>query len=105
MAIPHPIPYQGSKRSLAHTILSCFPTSVERVIEPFAGSAAVSLAAAYQNKARAFVLNDANVPLVNLWESIITRPGEIAVGYERIWQGQFAAGETNYYNRVREEFN
>ncbi len=105
MGIPHPIPYQGSKRGLARTILSFFRETVERLIEPFAGSAAVSPAAAYQNKACGFVLNDANIPLVNLWDDIIARPDEIAERYERLWQGQFTAGETHYYNRIRDEFN
>jgi len=105
LAIPHPIPYQGSKRGLAQAILSFFPKGVERLIEPFAGSAAVSLATAYQDTVRAFVLNDANIPLMLLWDTIIQQPEEIAEQYERIWQGQFAASETQYYNRIRDEFN
>ena len=46
MRIPHPIPYQGSKRGIAEAILAYFPQHVTRLIEPFAGSAAVTLAAA-----------------------------------------------------------
>lgn len=104
LSIPHPIPYQGSKRGLARTILSFFPDAVERVIEPFAGSAALTLAAAYFGKAHAFVVNDANVPLMNLWQRIITHPSEIADSYQEIWQAQFA-DERAYYNRIRDEFN
>ena len=44
MAVPHPIPYQGSKRQLAGAILRYFPESTARMVEPFAGSAALSLA-------------------------------------------------------------
>ena len=104
MGIPHPIPYQGSKRGFAHLILSFLPDDVCRLIEPFAGSGAVSLAAAYYNKVRAFVLNDANIPLMQLWESIIMRPSEISNSYQEIWQAQFA-DERAYYNRIRDEFN
>jgi DNA adenine methylase len=104
VAIPHPIPYQGSKRGFAHLILSFFPDDVGRLIEPFAGSAAVSLAAAYHDKAHAFVLNDANVPLVQLWERIIRRPSEISDRYQEIWQAQFV-DERAYYDRIRDEFN
>ena len=45
MKIPHPIPYQGSKRWIADTICKCIPGMVPVFYEPFAGSAAVSLAA------------------------------------------------------------
>ena len=48
---PHPIPYQGSKRRLAAAILAHAP-SCARLIEPFAGSAAISLAAAARGLAR-----------------------------------------------------
>lgn len=61
--VPHPIPYQGSKRNLAPVILSYFPHKFERLVEPFAGSAAISLATAYKGLASAFVLNDAHEPL------------------------------------------
>jgi len=60
MSVPHPIPYQGSKRGLARAIISYFPQDAARLAEPFAGSAAVSLAAAYYGKANSFLLNDLN---------------------------------------------
>ncbi|MDD5502606.1 MAG: DNA adenine methylase [Candidatus Thermoplasmatota archaeon] len=63
MNIPHPIPYQGSKRNLADEILRYFPATVETLHEPFAGSAAISLAAATQKKVRRFHINDLNKPL------------------------------------------
>lgn len=103
-SIPHPIPYQGSKRSLAGAILSYFPPNCWQLIEPFAGSAAVSLAAACAGKASAFWLNDLNAPLMALWESIIASPDELADAYERLWQGQLGQ-EREYYARVRDAFN
>lgn len=104
MIIPHPIPYQGSKRALARQIIACFPEDADRLIEPFAGSAAVSLAAAYDGRATAFLLNDVNAPLMTLWEAIINRPDEIADGYERLWLAQ-QGREREYYGFVRDEFN
>jgi DNA adenine methylase len=76
MGVPHPIPYQGSKRGLACTIISCFPQDAARLVEPFAGSAAVSLAAAYHSKVKSFLLNDLNKALMNLWDEIINRPNK-----------------------------
>src|SRR5438445_6593435 len=46
MRVPQPFPYQGSKRNLAPAILGFFPEGVGTLIEPFAGSAAITLAAA-----------------------------------------------------------
>ena len=46
MKLPHPIPYQGSKRNLADQILRLFPEQFESLIEPFAGSAAITIASA-----------------------------------------------------------
>ncbi len=42
--VPRPFPYQGSKRGIAKHILRYFPAHVHRLIEPFCGSGAVSIA-------------------------------------------------------------
>ncbi len=108
MATPHPIPYQGSKRGLASTIIAYFPEEMNksgaRIIEPFAGSAAVSLASARSNKAGKFVINDANAPLIALWESIIEHPQQIAGQYRDLWEEQ-QSREQEFYYLVRDEFN
>jgi len=104
MGVPHPIPYQGSKRALAQTIIACFPADSVRLVEPFAGSAAVSLAAAYAGKIDTFLLNDINAPLMALWDAIIDRPDEIADSYERLWHEQ-QGREREFYDWVRAEFN
>ena len=63
MKVPQPFPYQGSKRNLAPAILGYFPEGVTTLIEPFAGSAAITLHAATQDLAERFVINDLNEPL------------------------------------------
>ena len=102
--VPHPIPYQGSKRSLALRILSFFPKNVETFYEPFAGSAAISLAAATRGKAKQYYLNDLNAALIDLWETIINKPEALAAAYDKIWSGQEKA-PIGYYEAIREEFN
>ncbi|KKJ00733.1 hypothetical protein PROH_05530 [Prochlorothrix hollandica PCC 9006 = CALU 1027] len=42
--LPHFIQYQGSKRNLAKHILQFFPNNINRLVEPFAGTAAISVA-------------------------------------------------------------
>ncbi|MBX3001213.1 MAG: DNA adenine methylase [Caldilineaceae bacterium] len=102
--MPQPIPYQGSKRNIAAQILSLFPNDVYKLIEPFAGSAAVSIRAAYVGKAEYFHLNDLNHPLIHLLESIINTPEQIASEYEHLWNSQLGR-ERECYDEVRAEFN
>ena len=102
--VPHPIPYQGSKRKLAPAILAFFPKTAELLIEPFAGSAAVSIAALYSGRIRLTYLNDLNEPLIQLWDLIIHKPDNIAVEYRKLWDAQLGK-EREYYDFVRQRFN
>ena len=88
LRIPHPIPYQGSKRNLATDILRYFPERVMTLIEPFAGSAAITLAAAARGLAARYVINDLNKPLVDLWRAIVDSPEKLARQYESLWRAQ-----------------
>jgi len=74
------------------------------LIEPFAGSAAVSLLAAQQGTALSFWLNDLNTPLIELWRAIIGTPEVLANEYGRLWEGQLGQ-EREYYDLVRDSFN
>ncbi|MFN0132005.1 MAG: DNA adenine methylase [Phycisphaerales bacterium] len=102
--VPHPIPYQGSKRQLAAYIVSLFPADTKRLVEPFAGSAAVSLAAGRMRRVKRWVINDLHTPLMDLWREIVDRPDEISDGYEMIWRAQLG-DERAHYDRVRDRFN
>lgn len=104
MKIPHPIPYQGSKRHIAKYILPFFPQEIKSLIEPFAGSAALSIAAAGYGKAPQFRLNDLNQPLTALWHEIVNNPTGIANGYKRLWDKQ-RGQERAFYDEVRQQFN
>lgn len=99
-----PIPYQGSKRNLAKYILGYFPSIVLNLYEPFAGSGAITLASASQNKATSYFLNDLNAPLMELWGWMINRPLELSQEYERLWQEQLP-DPRSFYLEVRERFN
>ncbi|MFB2917461.1 Dam family site-specific DNA-(adenine-N6)-methyltransferase [Aerosakkonema funiforme] len=102
--LPHPIQYQGSKRNLAPDILKFLPDRVENLVEPFAGTAAVSIAAASKSIFQRFWLNDLNQPLIELLELIIERPNEIADAYTEIWNEQHY-DSINHYFQVRNKFN
>jgi DNA adenine methylase len=102
--IPHPIPYQGSKRNLAEDILRYFPPEINTLYEPFAGSAAITIAAAVQGLAKHYHINDLNKPLMDLWRAIIKTPELISAQYESLWQKQLA-DPRKFYDKVRDEFN
>jgi DNA adenine methylase len=102
--VPHAIPYQGSKRRLAHAIMHLVPADVSVLHEPFAGSAAVTIAARYLGVARAARISDINEPLMDLWAEILRRPSALADEYEQLWLEQ-RADPRSYYERVRAKFN
>ncbi|MEW6353279.1 MAG: Dam family site-specific DNA-(adenine-N6)-methyltransferase [Pseudomonadota bacterium] len=103
-SIPHPIQYQGSKRNLAPVILRYVPANIDCLIEPFAGSAAISIAVAAHGAAKHYRINDLNKPLAELLQLIVERPAEVASSYERIWNEQHS-GSIEHYYKVREDFN
>lgn len=104
MSMPHPIPYQGSKRQLAPMIARYFPPKVDRIIEPFAGSSAIALYASSHGLADHFVLNDINQPLIRLWDAIINTPAYLAKMYTTLWNAQLGR-ERTFYDAVRTRFN
>ena len=105
LAMPCPIPYQGSKRRLAAHILRWVPAEdIRTFIEPFAGSAAMTLATARNGRARQFVLSDILRPLIDIWKMILDKPQELANEYARLWNEQLGNPRT-VYDRIRGEFN
>lgn len=103
-SLPHPVQYQGSKRNLVSDILRFLPSRVERLIEPFAGTAAVSVAVASRNISQRFWLNDLNQPLIELLELIVERPNEIIHAYTDVWNSQHHDSIKHYFE-IREKFN
>lgn len=103
-SIPHPIPYQGSKRLLAGAILSFAPRNYARLLEPFAGSAAVTLAAVTKGTAKHYLLADRLEALVHLWKEILLTPDSVAENYERLWKAQDGRS-AEHYLEVRQQFN
>lgn len=104
MKVPHPIQYQGSKRVLASNILRYLPNRFPRLVEPFAGTAAISIACAARGRANSYWINDLNKPLIELLGLIINHPAEIAAFYKKLWNQQHDDPIEHYY-RVREDFN
>lgn len=104
MTVPHPVPYQGSKRRLAAAIGRCLPDGISTFYEPFAGSAAMTIYAACNRRASRFVIADSLEPMVNPLQAIVENPEGTASRYSEIWHGQPSADERCFY-RVRDRFN
>lgn len=103
-SVPQPIPYQGSKRQIAPDILRCFPGIESRLVEPFAGSAALSIAVASRSARVRFWLNDAHQALMDLWREIIWHPNSLVAAYTQLWHDQLGH-EREYFRQVRNRFN
>lgn len=104
MKVPQPFQYQGSKRALAAIILQYLPAQVQRIVEPFAGSAAFSIACAARGRSKEFWLNDCNKPLADLLSLIINQPDNITSFYQATWRDE-NNGALEHYYKVRKDFN
>ena len=104
---PHIVQYQGSKRNLAPQILQYIPKRFNRLIEPFAGMAAITIAVSKQKRAERYLLNDLNGPLVNLLREAITNPQQLIESYAKVWNEQltYQGGSVEHYYKIREDFN
>lgn len=103
--LPHPIPYQGSKRLLASRILAVVSGRKFRsLFEPFAGSAAITIAVASLDLADRYVIGDSLGGLARIWQMIVSEPEQLTAGYEQLWCGQTGADD-DYYNAVRDDYN
>lgn len=105
--VPHIVQYQGSKRILAPQILQYMPQKFDRLIEPFSGMAAVSIATAYEGRSQKFLINDLNTPLIDMLREVVEHPQTLIEDYSAIWEKQFLYGERHvqHFYGVRDLFN
>ena len=104
---PHIVQYQGSKRILAPQILRYLPLHFDRLVEPFAGMAAITIAVAQQRRTSRYLVNDINQPLIAILAEAIQTPEQLASAYNTLWNEQFdyPGGSVEHYYHVRDLFN
>ena len=102
--VPHLVQYQGSKRNLANKIIQYIPKNTKRLVEPFSGTAAITMACAFNNIAKEFLINDLNTPLINLLKNVIDNPEYVSTEYEKVWNAQLKDSENHFYI-IRDDFN
>ncbi|MCD7749244.1 MAG: DNA adenine methylase [Oscillospiraceae bacterium] len=104
--IPHIVQYQGSKRKLAPQILQYMPKKIDRLVEPFSGMAAITVAAAYENRANSYWINDLNAPLVSILQEAVNSPQKLLEEYTAVWTEQFSCNDhVQHFYDVRDRFN
>lgn len=105
--VPHLVQYQGSKRILASQILGYMPEKFGRLIEPFSGTAAISMACAYGNKSDEFYINDINEPLILMLKEVTDFPDRVIRNYESVWKEQFVFSKSHieHFYHIRGRFN
>lgn len=104
MNMPHPVPYQGSKRKLAPVIGRYLPPEINTLYEPFAGSAAMTIYAAHYRCASHFVIADSFEPIIILLRAIVNEPGSTTNQYKILWDGQ-RHSNNEYFNSIRDRYN
>ncbi|MDR3120508.1 MAG: DNA adenine methylase, partial [Clostridiales bacterium] len=104
---PHIVQYQGSKRILAPQILQYMPRHFNRLLEPFAGMAAITVAVANERRAGKYIINDINEPIVKLLQTATDNPSELIKKYSSLWSEQFEynGGHLEHFYHVRDDFN
>jgi DNA adenine methylase len=104
---PHIVQYQGSKRILAPQIMQYMPKRFNRLLEPFSGMAAISIAVAQTKRAEQYYINDLNAPLVNVLKAAVEEPHALLERYTSLWSKQFDYGSEHvkHFYDVRAQFN
>ena len=104
---PHIVQYQGSKRLLAPQIIQYMPSKFNRLIEPFSGMAAITIATAKGNRAMKYHINDINEPVMRILETAINNPTLLVDKYTALWNSQFSCngGHIEHFFNVRDRFN
>lgn len=82
------------------------PERFDRLIEPFAGMAAISVAVAHGKRSDNFYINDLNAPLINMIEEAVEHPQKLIDDYSSVWNEQFSYDDhVQHFYTVRDRFN
>jgi len=94
-----PLKWAGAKTKLVPRLLALIPAGTKRLIEPFAGSAVLSLNAPVKE----LLIADVNADLIHLYETIRDQHDEFVAYAQRRFTSQYNTRES--YDRLRKAFN
>jgi DNA adenine methylase len=83
------------------------PHRFNRLIEPFAGMAAITIAVASERRADRYYINDINESIVRLLQTAIDTPSKLVEKYTNVWTAQFEYpdGHIEHFYNIRDRFN
>jgi len=83
------------------------PLRYSRLLEPFAGMAAITIATARERRAERYHINDINRPIIDLLQNAIEQPEGLIENYRTVWEEQFcySGGHVEHFYEVRRRFN
>ena len=83
------------------------PRRFSRLVEPFAGMAAITIAAAKQERSNAYIINDLNHAIVGILKTAVESPQQLYQDYEKLWLEQFSfpEGHVAHFYQVRNDYN
>lgn len=90
----------GNKQRSALAIASYIPTQYRRYYEPFIGTGAVLGVLAPHDA----VAGDVLPPLIEIWQSVKTRPMELVAGYAERWK-EYMQSPVDAYERIKARYN
>ncbi|EPD68510.1 hypothetical protein HMPREF1219_01691 [Corynebacterium pyruviciproducens ATCC BAA-1742] len=106
---PTPFPMQGSKRTQVPIISRLIPAGQPNLIEPFCGSAAVSIGLRMLGLVSEVTISDINPSIIDLWQNILSAPDALADEYSQVWNAQFSPtwnGDYKaYFLHIRNHYN
>ena len=83
------------------------PKRFNRLLEPFSGMAAISIAVAQERRTERYFINDLNAPLIRLLKTAIEEPETLVENYNVLWNKQFEYGNDHaqHFYDIRAQFN
>jgi DNA adenine methylase len=83
------------------------PQHFNRLLEPFAGMAAITVAVANERHANKYIISDINEPIVRLLQTVIDNPYELTQKYSSLWAEQFEYNDEHFehFYHVGDDFN
>jgi len=83
------------------------PRKFGRLLEPFAGMAAITIAVSKEQRARQYFINDLNKPVICLLQEAIENPINLIKKYTNVWTEQFnyKEGHIKHFYHIRDCFN
>jgi DNA adenine methylase len=98
---PQLLKWIGNKQRFAHEIVSYFPRSFGRYIEPFLGSAAVLATLAPERG----VASDAFAPLIEIWRTLHDDPDLLIRWYSDRRAAMMAGDKVTQYETIKASYN